>query len=138
MGKMKMSLLALLTLVVAVGAGWLWGAWGRWTVEGQLRDVEISAELAEARASLWAARVDVFEMNFGRASVNIERAKKAMGAAATRLEQAGRAEATAALRDAVSKAGEGQQLAGQVNQTANARVAEALGALARATPAPQK
>ncbi len=138
MSKMKMSLLALLALVIAVGAGWLWGAWGRWTIEGQLREVEISAQLADARASLWAARVDVFELNFGRASVNIERAKKAIGAAAGRLEQAGRADATAALRDAMSKAGEAQQLVGQVDQTANARVAEALGALARATPTPQK
>jgi hypothetical protein len=138
MSKMKMSLLALLALVVAVGASWLWGAWGRWTCEGQLREVEISADLAEARASLWAARVDVYELNFGRASGNIERAKKALGAAAGRVEQAGRTDATAAIREAITRAGEAQQLAGQVDQTANARVADALRALARATPPPQK
>jgi hypothetical protein len=138
MSKMKMTLLALLGLVIAVGAGWLWGAWGRWGVEGQLREAEVHAQLADARASLCAARVDVFELNFGRASGDIERAKKAMSAVAEQLELAGRADATAAVREALTKAGEAQQLAGNVDQTANARVADALSALARASADPRK
>jgi hypothetical protein len=138
MGKMKMTLLALLGLLIAAGAGWLWGAWGRWAIEGQLREVKVQAQLADARASLWAARVDIFELNFGRASANIERAKTAMGAAAGQLEQAARGDATAAVREAVTKAGEAQQLTGSLDQTANARVADALQALARASAVPQK
>jgi hypothetical protein len=132
MTKMKMTLFALVGLTMAVGAGWLWGAWGRWGYEGQVRDAELRAQLADARASLWAARVDVFELNFGKASADIEQAKKAMSGAVALLDRAGRADATAAVREALAKAGQAQQLAGSVDQTANARVAEALLALARA------
>jgi len=132
MSKMKMTLFALLGLVVAVCAGWLWGAWGRWASETQWRDAELRAQFAEARASLCAARVDVFELNFGRASGDLEQAKKAMGAVAGELGKAGRSDAAAAVQEALKKAGEAQQLAGNVDQAANARVADAIAALARA------
>jgi len=138
MSKMKMTVLALLALVVAIGAGWLWGAAGRWAAEEHARAAELHAQLAEARASLWQARVDVFELNFGRASANIERAKKSMGIAEGLLEQAGRADETAAVREALVKAGEAQQLTGGVDQAANSRVGDALKALARAGAASGK
>ncbi len=132
MTKMKMAMFALVGLAVAVGAGWLWGSWGRWAAEGNLRDAELSVQLTEARASLLSARVNLFEINFGSASANLERAKQAMSAAAGLLEQAGRADEAASVRQALVKAGEAQQLAGAVDQTASARAADALTALARA------
>ena len=138
MSKMKMALLALFVLVVAVGAAWLWGATGRWAVERQVGAADVRAQLAEARASLWQARVDVFELNFGRASADIERAKTAMGVAAGLLEQAGRADETAAVREAIVKAGAAQQLTGGVDQSAHSRIDDALKALARAGAAPGK
>ena len=132
MTKMKMVMFALAGLLVAVGAGWLWGSFGRWAAEGNLRDAELRVQFAEARASLLSARVNLFEINFGKASTELERAKQAMSAAAGLLEKAGRADEAASVRQALTKAGEAQQLAGAVDQTANARAAEALAALARA------
>jgi hypothetical protein len=135
MTKMKTALVALVVVLAALGGGWLWGAWGRWASEAQLREAVLHAQLAEARAALLAARVDVFEINFGKASADLEAAKTSLRAAAGRLEQSGKVDATAAVREAMSKAGEAQQLAGRVDQTAGARAAEALAALARASAA---
>jgi hypothetical protein len=132
MTKMKMVMFALVGLLVAVGAGWLWGSWGRWAAEGNLRDAELRGQLTEARASLLSARVNLSEINFGNASADLERAKQAMSAAAGLLEEAGRADDAASVRQALVKAGEAQQLAGAVDQTASARAAAALAALARA------
>jgi hypothetical protein len=131
MTKMKMVMFALAGLLVAVGAGWLWGSFGRWAAEGNLRDVELRVQIAEARGSLLSARVNLFEINFGKASTELERAKQAMSVAAGLLEKAGRADEAAFVRQALTKAGEAQQLAGAVDQTAGARAAEALAALAR-------
>jgi hypothetical protein len=132
MTKMKMVMFALVGLLVAVGSGWLWGSWGRWAAEENLRDAELRVQLAEARASLLSARVDLFEINFGKASADLERAKQAISTAAGLLEKAGRADEAASARQALAKAGEAQQMAGAVDQTASARVVDALTAIGRA------
>lgn len=131
MSKMKIALFALIGLLVAVGAGWIWGSWGRWAAERQAQSAELRVQLAEARASLLSARVNLFEINFGKASTELERAKQAMGAAADLLDKAGRTGEAASVREALVKGGEAQRLAGAVDQTASARAAEALAALAR-------
>ena len=77
-------------------------------------------------------------MNFGRASADIERAKKALEVADGLLDVANRTDAATALHEAMTRATEAQRLAGNVDQTANARVAEALNALARVDAAPGK
>ena len=131
MSKMKIALFALIGLLVAVGAGWIWGSWGRWEAERQAQSAELRVQLAEARASLLSARVNLFEINFGKASTELERAKQAMSAAAGLLDKAGRTGEAASVREALAKASEAQRLAGAVDQTASARAAEALAALAR-------
>jgi hypothetical protein len=132
MSKMKIALFALIGLLVAVGAGWLWGSWGRWAAEREAQGVEIRAQLAEGRASLLAARVNLFEINFGKASAELERARQVMSVAAGLLDKAGRSGEAESVRQALAKAEEARQLAGAVDQTAGARAAEALAALARA------
>jgi hypothetical protein len=132
MNRIKLGLLGLLALVVAVGGGYLWGAWGRWDVERLLQDTELKAGMAEARGALYAARVDLAELNFGRAGGDIERARKAMETLAGQFDEAGRADATAAVREAMAKAGEAQQAAASVDQSTAGRVTDALKALARA------
>ena len=52
MSKMKIALFALIGLLVAVGAGWIWGSWGRWAAERQAQGAELRVQLAEARAGL--------------------------------------------------------------------------------------
>jgi hypothetical protein len=131
MSKMKIALFALIGLLVAVGAGWVWGSWGRWAAERQAQGTELRVQLAEARASLLSARVNLFEINFGKASTDLERAKQAMSAAADLLDKAGRTGEAGSVREALAKGDEAQRLAGAVDQTASARAAEALAVLAR-------
>ncbi len=103
MSKMKIALFALIGLLVAVGAGWIWGSWGRWAAERQAQSAELRVQLAEARASLLSARVNLFEINFGKASADLERAKQAMSAAAGLLDKAGRTGEAASVREALAK-----------------------------------
>ncbi len=131
MNKMRMALVALVVLIVAVAGGYLWGAWGRWDVERRLRNTEVIAGLAEARAALYAARVDVAELNFGRAGGNIDRARKTMEALAGKLDETDRADAARAVREAVAIAGQAQQSAASMDQATSGRVAEVLKSLAR-------
>jgi hypothetical protein len=138
MARLKMVLWALLVLLVTLGAGWIWGASGRWAAERQARDADLRLQLADARAALASARVDVFELNFGQASREIERAKAALSGARATLDRDGPAEAAVALGQAQSKAGEAQQLAGNVDPAANSRVAEAIKALERAAELSRK
>jgi hypothetical protein len=132
MNRAKLALIALGVLVVAVAAGFLWGASGRWGLERQLRETELRAGLAEARAALYAARVDLAELNFGRAGGSIEGGRKALQLLAGQYEAAGRGDAAAAVREAIAKAGEAQQSAASMDQATAGRVADALKALARA------
>lgn len=136
MQKAKIALAVLLGVIVAVGGGWLWGASGRWACERQLQATELEAQLIEARASLTAARVDLFELNFGRAGAATERAKQALSAAAKRMDQSGQAAEAAAVREVLAMAGDAQRMTVNLDQGANARLAGALEALARATAPP--
>ena len=135
MMKTKMVLWAVVAALVVLGAGWLWGAGGRWAIEGQARATMLRLQLAEGRAALTAARIDVFELNFGNASRHIEQGKRALTAAAGQLDQDGPAESATAVRDALAKAADAQQLAGSVDQAANSRLADAVKALDRAASA---
>lgn len=138
MNKAKLGLLVVAALVVALAAGFLWGAWGRWGVERQLRETELRAGLAEARSSLYAARIDLAELNYGKAGGTLDRARKSLEVLAGQFDRAGRPEAAAAVREAMARAGEAQQSAASVDQAAAGRVADAMKALARADASPQK
>jgi hypothetical protein len=138
MSKAKAALWALVLLAVALGAGWLWGSWGRWGLERQLRIATVHAQLATASAALAGARVDIAELNYGQAGGKIERAKKVMEGALGGLDDAGFGEATAPLKDAVAKAADAQQLTARADQSATARIAESLKALTRAIDTPAK
>jgi hypothetical protein len=138
MNKTKMGLLAVLALVVAVAAGFLWGAWGRWGLERQLRDSELRAGLADARGALYAARIDLAELNYGKAGGTLDRARKTLERLAGQYDAAGRKDAAATVRDAFARAGEAQQSAASVDQAASGRVAEAIKVLDRIEALPQK
>jgi hypothetical protein len=122
---------------MALGAGWLWGASGRWSTEDQLRSVESRAQLAEARAALASARVDLFELNYGQASRHLEQARGALAESARHMDEAGRTDSAEALREAIARAAEAQQLSASVDSGANPKAAEAVRALDRAMQ-PQK
>jgi hypothetical protein len=136
MSRVKLGLLVAAALAVAVAAGFLWGAWGRWGLERQLEDTQLKLDMADARGTLFAARVDLAELNYGKAGATLDRARKVMESLATRCEGSGRADAAAAVREALGKAGEAQRFAAGVDQSAAGRVADALKALSRAEEAP--
>jgi hypothetical protein len=127
--RVKLVLWGLLAVVVLLGAGWLWGASGRWQAETMATAAEQQLRLSEARAALLASRVDVFEINFGQASRHLEAARKALAAA---QEHAGRDATDAhvmAIQRALTLTTEAQQLAVSVNADANSRAADAIRAL---------
>ena len=132
MNKAKLGLTVVLVVVAAVASGFLWGAWGRWGVERELRDTQARLLLAQAQGALCGARMDLAELNYGKAGGAIDRARTIMQSLVARLEQSDRREAAAAVREAMAKAGEAQQSAASIDQAAAGRVADALKALQRA------
>ncbi|RPJ57792.1 MAG: hypothetical protein EHM24_29180 [Acidobacteria bacterium] len=132
---MKLGLGAVLAVVVALGSGWLWGSSGRWDAEAAVRDAHLRLRVADARGALASARVDLFELNYGQASRHLQVAKDALQDASQRLEADGRRPEAEAVRGALTKTVEAQQLAASVNTASNERAAEALRELDRASGA---
>jgi hypothetical protein len=79
-------------LLVALGVGWAWGAWGRSDINRALRVAELRGDLLEARAAVLDARLDIYSVNFGEASRHLEAARSALRAADARLKDLSRQE----------------------------------------------
>jgi hypothetical protein len=132
---MKLTLKGFLALMVAlllaVLGGWIWGAAGRSQSDEALVQSGVRLHLAGARAAILEARVNLFEVNFGNASRSLEAARADLKTAAEAMDRSGRKGDADAARSALAKVDEAQQLAGKLDQTANARLAEAVGLLPR-------
>lgn len=130
MHPMMKRILGFSTAAVAtLGAGWGWGAAGRWDTARALRSAELRNVLREGRAAVLDARLDIYNVNFGDASRHLEEARAAVNAAAVRLQQMGRGAEAAQLDPALAHISEAQRLAGQLNQDANAQAASAAHAI---------
>jgi hypothetical protein len=136
----KLVLAALLAVVIALGAGWIWGRSGiselrerADSAEVRLRECTDSAELrltlSEALAATRAGRIELFTVNFGSASGEFERAKTALRRALQPLQANNRTEAAAQVTSALRLLEEAQQFANKLDQTANARAADAATAI---------
>jgi len=136
MSTVRLALWGLLAAVVVLGAGWVWGASGRWDAQAALADVQLRLRLADARGALAQARVDLFELNYGQASRRLQQARDALNDSSRRLDSDGNRPVADAVRAALAKTVDAQQLAASVNTTANERTAEALKALDQAGGAP--
>ena len=79
------------------------------------------SDLFEARSAVLAARVDLYNVNFGNASRNLETAKGVLGRVSERLKNTGREEDAKRLEPALAELNEAQSLAGRFDQSANAR-----------------
>ena len=127
---MKVTLKAILFIVIALAlavlGGYIWGATGRWRAEDALVKAGAGLHLASARGNMLAARVDLFEVNFGEASRSLESAKADLVTAAEAFERLDLDAEAAAAREVAARVDDARQLAGRLDQTANSRLADAI------------
>ena len=121
-----------LGLAVALGAGWLWGASGRWEADRELAEARLDRDLTGAHARLLAARVDLYKLNFGSATSNFEAAKRSLQAGRAALDEDDDAAVIQRLQAAVTAAEEARRLAAQVNPAAQGAAERALAELEQA------
>jgi hypothetical protein len=112
-------------LVVALLAGWIWGAWGRSDLASALQTSELRGELLGARAAILDARVAIYSVNFGEASRHLEDARGLLGRADERLKRIGRDAAVRQVQTAQAGIDDAQRMAGKLDQGANSRAGEA-------------
>lgn len=125
MNKAKFALGLLIALVVVLFAGWFWGASGTADLTRRLEASELRNDLLTARGSVLDARLALYSVNFGDASRHLEEARSALRRAEAQLETLGRGDEVKRLQPAFARIDESQQLAGKLDQTANARAADA-------------
>ncbi|MFO7694334.1 MAG: hypothetical protein R6V57_14700 [Vicinamibacterales bacterium] len=123
---LKVVLVMFAALALAVLGGWIWGVAGQGRTEEALAKTGTGLHLANARGSMLAARVSLFEVNFGDASRSLESAKAELLTVAEAFDRLGLASEAAAARDVASRVVDAQRLAGRLDQTANTRLAEAI------------
>ena len=125
MNKVKLVLGVVVALLVAGLGGWLWGTSGMRAVNRALQASQLRNDLLEARSSVLTARLDVYSVNFGEASRHLEDARAQLRLADEQLKSLGRQDDLKRLEPALTGIDESQRLAGQMDQSANARAAEA-------------
>ena len=76
-------------LLLAVLAGWLWGASGNADLERALRAYELQSDLREAQDSLLDARLELDERHFSSASRHLESARGLLRRADARGQRLG-------------------------------------------------
>jgi hypothetical protein len=124
MAKAKLILGIVAGLLVALLAGWIWGAWSQPDLAGPLQTSELRGELLGARAAVLDARVAIYSINFGEASRHLEDARGLLGRAAERLKSLGRDEDVKQLETALARIDDAQRMAGKLDQSANSRAGE--------------
>jgi hypothetical protein len=129
MTKFRLALYVVIALLVALLAGFLWGRAGQSGLQAQLDDTGLRLDLAEGRGNLLAARIDLFEVNFGRASQRLEAAKTVLRDAASRLSRTSRQDAATRINDVLARVQQAQQQVGRLDQSANTRLGDAVALL---------
>ena len=125
----RTGLTVIAVVLVALLAGFLWGASGRSTLDRALQRSELRNELLDARGAALAARIDLYNTNFGEASRHLEDARSVAGLAAQRLDALGRDDDLKRLQSALGSIEEAQRLAGKLDLAANARAGDAAKAI---------
>ena len=121
----KLVLGIALGLVVALLAGWIWGASGRSDMARALQTSELRGELLGARAAVLDARVAIYSINFGEASRHLEGARGLLRRADERLKSLGRDDEVKQLETALARIDDAQRMAGKLDPSANSRAGEA-------------
>jgi hypothetical protein len=130
-GKAALSVVA--ALIVTLGLGYAWGSSGRFSIQRALDDSKQQLDLAEARGRILDARVNLYNVNFGDASRNLEEAKAPLRRVRERYQDNGNADAAGSIDAAIRHVDEAQRLAGSLDSSSNAKAGEALEAIKVAT-----
>jgi hypothetical protein len=125
----KAGLIVIAVVLVALLAGFLWGASGKSTLDRALQRSELRNELLQARSAALDARIAVYNTNFGEASGHLEDARSVAGRAVQRLDSLGRDDDVKQLQSALGSIEEAQRLAAKLDLAANARAGEAAKAI---------
>ena len=126
---MKLVLGITVAVLVALGAGWIWGRSGQAELQRGLEAAELKTDLLEGRAAVLDARLAIYSVNFGEASNHFEQARTVLRAADARLTAMDRAEDSKQLALALTRIDEAQRKSGELNQDANALAADAAKAI---------
>jgi len=129
MKAFKLVMTAFVAVLVALGLGFAWGSAGRGTAQGALDDLRQQLEIADARTHILEARVSLYNVNFGDASRQFEEANAPLRRVQDRYQSEGKKAAAETIAAAIERVAEGQRLAAKLDQTSNAKAAEALAAI---------
>lgn len=124
----------LLAVLVALGAGWVWGASGKSSVDQERRRLEQRTDYETARASVLDGRVSLFLNNFGDASKHFEQARIALEHLQTVLREVGQAERAGRVEIALASLKDAVRLSAQLDANAQNAATAALQALAAVEP----
>jgi hypothetical protein len=138
MKKTKLVLGIAAGVMVALLAGWIWGATGRSAIAGALQASELRGDLLGTRAAVLDARVAIYSHNFGEASSHLDDARRLLGRANDRLESLGRNDEVMQVQMAQASIDEAQRMAGRLDQVANTRAGAAAKILAAVVDAEAK
>jgi hypothetical protein len=138
MKKTKLVLGIAAGVMVALLAGWIWGATGRSAIAGALQASELRGDLLGTRAAVLDARVAIYSLNFGEASSHLDDARRLLGRANDRLESLGRNDEVMQVQMAQASIDEAQRMAGRLDQVANTRAGAAAKILAAVVDAEAK
>ena len=129
----RLVLICVVTALVLLGFGYVWGASGRREIQAALDATRQQFDVAEARGHVLDARVSLYNMNFGDASRRLEDAKVPLRRIQQRYVDAGSDDAVRSVTAALDRVDEAQRLAGKLDQAANSKAGEALEAIRVAT-----
>jgi hypothetical protein len=138
MKKTKLVLGIAAGLLVALLAGWIWGAAGRSAMAGALQASELRGDLLAARAAVLDARVAIYSLNFGEASSHLDNARGLLNRPNDRLKSLGRNDEVTRVQMAQASIDEAQRMASRLDQVANTRAGAAAKILAAVVDAEAK
>lgn len=132
MRQAKIAGVALLLAITVLGAGYLWGARGRWASEARLEVVQRQASLSETRRLGLAGQIALTRLNFGEAAGLFESARAGADALARGFEADGRSDLAREASAAAQALTDARGLAAKLDQASTGRASDALAALDRA------
>jgi hypothetical protein len=127
-----------LTVLVALGVGWLMGGAGRSSVELDRRAAVERAGFAEARIEILSGRLALYQVNFGDAARRFDAAAQIVGSLQGTMRDLSQAERAGRLDTVLTHLREAQRLSTSVDPAAQGAAEQALAALEAASASDER